>query len=246
VHGEQPKQDAQYTQDVVTAQGEQFRRARSATCARAAPAATTRYQTLPAADWVESRPPLAQSASVPAAADLALGAVQTTSLLTIVDDARPLMPVFGPPAVLQRTIGGVRDAARIELGAPGGLAPIAQPIRMRLDVIVFNRAPRASAWTDLMAHELDARDPYSGTAQLRVAGPGDQDGVWLTAPSESDNVASVLGRRDSVGFLLQVTCFAASNASPATQLDLRARAESIARQAAADWSAWLEQQLAVA
>ena len=107
---------------------------------------TTRYQTLPVMDWLESRPPLAESNSVPPAADLARGLLRSLPLLVIRDDARPLLPVFTPPAIVQRTVGGVRDAARFELVAPGNFVAETNPIRARLDVIVFHRAMRAAAW----------------------------------------------------------------------------------------------------
>src|SRR5690348_15920864 len=82
---------------------------------------TSRYQSLPVLDWIESRPPVTDSAQVPAASDLARGLARTMPLLVIGDDVRPWTPVFGPPAAIQRTMGGVRDAARISLVAPGGL-----------------------------------------------------------------------------------------------------------------------------
>src|SRR5918994_598168 len=165
---------------------------------------TPRYQTLPVLDWLESRPPLAESSSVPPAADLARGLARTTPLLVIKDDVRPLIPVFGPPAFVQRTIGGVRDAARIELGAPGDFAADNNPISARLEVIVFHRGLRAAAWSELMTRELDVRDPYTGAQQVRLSGPDSVEGVWLIAPPRG-GVVSVSGHRDSVGFLLQVT-----------------------------------------
>jgi len=205
---------------------------------------TTRYQTLPVLDWLESRPPLAESAAVPPAADLARGLVRTTPVLVIRDDVRPLLPVFGPPAFVQRTIGGVRDAATIQLGTPGPFTGDDDPIGARLDVIVFNRALRAVAWSELMALELDIRDPQSGQPQVRLAGPEDGDGVWLVAPPRAGGVATVSGHRGAVGFMLQLT-YRRPDASRAEELiDLTARSEIGARQVAADWTKWLEQQLA--
>jgi hypothetical protein len=206
----------------------------------------SQYQTLPVLDWLEARPPLAESASVPSAADLARGIVQTSPLLVISDDVRPLLGVFGPPAVVQRTMGGVRDAARIQLGAPG-LARQAsdQPVRLHLDVLVFHRALRAEAWSDLMASEMDVRDPERGNYQVRVAGPEEREGVWLSAPRERDAIATVAGWRGSVGFVLQAECLPRPG-EPRGVMDLTARAEVIARQAAADWLAWLERQPGVA
>jgi hypothetical protein len=205
---------------------------------------TTRYQTLPVLDWLESRQPLAESSAVPSAADLARGFARTTPLLVIKDDVRPLMPVFGPPAFVQRTIGGVRDAARFDMGAPGDFSLESSPIRARLDVIVFHRAMRAAAWSELMARELDVRDPQSGAPQVRVAGPDVADRIWLAAPPLG-GVASISGRREAVGFLLQVTFKRADATRPEDLVDLSARAEVAARRAAADWTAWLERELAV-
>src|SRR6266581_4560714 len=90
-----------------------------AVAVRATEIYTTRYQTLPALDWIESRPPLDEAVDVPAASDLARGLSRTMPLLIISDDARPWLPIFGPPAVIQRTMGGVRDASRIVLISPG-------------------------------------------------------------------------------------------------------------------------------
>src|SRR5258708_11452253 len=92
-----------------------------AVAVRASESYPPRYQTLPVLAWVESRPPFVESTNVPPAADLARGLSRAIPLLTIRDDARPWMPVFGPPAVVQRTMGGVRDAARILLASPGAL-----------------------------------------------------------------------------------------------------------------------------
>jgi hypothetical protein len=74
----------------------------------------TRYQSLPVMDWVEAHPPLTESADAPAAADLARGLSRVLPLLTI-RDQRSRLPSFGPPAFVQRTIGGVRDAWHVPL-----------------------------------------------------------------------------------------------------------------------------------
>ncbi len=204
---------------------------------------TTRYQTLPVLDWLESRPPLVQATTVPAAADLARGLVRTTPVLVIRDDVRPLQPVFGPPAFVQRTVGGIRDAAAIQLGTPGAFGRDTDPIQARLDVIVFNRVLRAAAWSELMARELDVRDPVSGQPQVRVSEPSDADGVWVVAPPNGGS-ATITGYRGSVGYALQVTYRRVDATGPAAMLDLNARAEAGARRIAADWTAWLERQLA--
>jgi hypothetical protein len=204
----------------------------------------TRYQSLPVLDWVESRPPLVESTDVPTAADLARGLARVLPLLTIRDE-RTRLPAFGPPAFVQRTIGGVRDAARIELGSPGTFTPDEVPVKARLDAIVFNRTLRAAAWSDLMGYEMDIRDPESGMAQVRIAGPDEVDSVWLVAPRQGGNVggvATIAGHRGPVGFMLQVTYFRPGPIDPADLTDLTARAEVTARQVAADWSAWLVQE----
>jgi hypothetical protein len=210
---------------------------------RATEVYTDQYQTLPVLDWMESRPPLVQSSQVPAAADLVRGSLGTVPLLTIEDDVRPLLPIFGPPGKDQRTIGGVRDAARIRLGSPGEWPPESRPVEIRLDVIVFNRAMRANAWSHLLAQNMDFRDPENGLFQLRAAGPEETDGVWIAAPKEGGRIATVAGVRGPVGFELQVFCQRLGADSLADQTDLSARAEQIARDSAAAYTAWLEQQL---
>jgi hypothetical protein len=204
----------------------------------------TRYQSLPVLDWLESRPPLVESADVPAASDLARGMARMLPLLTVRDDARPRTPEFAPPAFFQRTISGVRDAARIELGTPGLFKVNEEPVHARMDVIVFSREQRAAAWIELMSHELDIKDPDTGAAQARTAGPERADGVWVIAPRHGGGIATVVGHRGTVAFVLKVTVLRGDVSSAADLVDLTARAESLARQAAADWTAWLAHQLA--
>jgi hypothetical protein len=217
----------------------------AAVAVRATEVYTSRYQTLPVFDWVESRPPLAESPSVPAADELARGLQRVLPLLVIRDDARTFLPGFGPPPGLQRTISGVRDASTIQLGSPGTYAGDAVPITARLNVIVFNRAERAAAWTALWGHAMDVRDPQTGVFQVRLAGPDDPDMVWVPLPSTMrGGMATIAGYRGTIGFVLQVNLLQDSTADSARLADLSARAEALARQAGGDWSAWLERQLA--
>jgi hypothetical protein len=171
-------------------------------------------------------------------------------LLVIGDDARPWRPVFGPPAVIQRTIGGVRDASRIVLASPGTFQQGQTPIEIRLYVIVFNRTPRAANWTELMRREMDIRDPDSGLSQERVGGPDEPDSVWVVSPHQTGGIATVVGSRGPVAFDLQVTfgptpvAYAPDSAIERPEvLDLTARAEALARRAAQAWTAWLTQQV---
>jgi hypothetical protein len=223
-----------------------------AVAVRASEIYTARYQTLPVLDWIESRPPLAEAIDVPAAADLARGLSRTMPLLVISDDARPWLPIFGPPAVIQRTMGGVRDASRIVLVLPGGLPEEEAPVQVRLYAIVFNRTVRATDWTALMGREMDVRDPDSGLSQERMTGPDETDAAWVVSPRQTGGIATVVGHRGPVGFDLQVTLgptptVLSTDVGLGTQrddvADPSARAETIARQAAADWATWVEQQL---
>ena len=219
----------------------------AAVAVRATEVYASRYQSVPVLDWLESRPPLAESTNVPAAADLARGLARAMPLLVIRDDARTWLPAFGPaPAQFQRTVGGVRDASRIALGSPGDYRPMEQPIIATLSVIVFNRELRAAAWADLMGRAMDNVDPETGLPQSRVAGPDEHEAIWLVSPRSGGGVATVVGHRAVVGFVFQVRFRAAADAvaDPAQRTDLSASAEVVARQAAADWSSWLEQQLA--
>jgi hypothetical protein len=221
----------------------------AAVTVRATELYATRYQSLPVLDWIESRPPFAESANVPASEDLARGLSYALPLLTIRDDARSRLPDFGPPGVFQRTIGGVRDASRIDLGSPGTFGLGRVPVDALLDAIVFDRALRAQAWSELMGREMDIRDPESGQYQARVAGPDEPDGVWVGRPDQAGGVATVVGHRGPVGFKLKVTFarLVSSNSGDVANLtDLSARAEVLARQSAADWTAWLAQQLTAA
>ena len=212
---------------------------------RATEVYTGQYQTLPVLDWLASRPPLAESNAVPAAADLARGVARVQPLLSMTDDVQPLLPIFGPPGMIQRTMGGVRDAARLYLSAPPLAAAAGSPVQLRLDAIVFYRRSQASAWYQLLSggQAMDFRDPENGLFQVRLSGPDDTDGVWLAAPKENSRVATVAGTRGSVAFELQVTCQRSGADSPEDQLDLSARAETMARQTATAWTHWLEGQL---
>jgi len=205
-----------------------------------------RYETLPAVDWLESRPPLAESSNVPAAADLARGLAAFVPLLVIRDDAHPQLPVFGPPSSLERTVGGVRDASRIMLGTPGDYQSNQVPITARLDVIVFDRTQRAAEWSELMGRAMDLQDPESGIGQERLAGPDETDGVWVPAPDRGrpeGGTGTVVGRRGTVGFVVQVNFLHLPGADVAREVDQSGRAEAMARQTAAAWTAWLVQQL---
>jgi hypothetical protein len=203
----------------------------------------TRYQSLPVVDWLESRSPLAQAADVPAAADLAQGVSRAAPWLQIRTDAQPMLPVFGPPALVQRTMGGVRDASRVELSSIEG-DPAAALVQARLDVMVFNRVERAAAWSDLMATEMNIRDPGTGFGEARLSGPDERDGVWGVRPQQAGGVATVVGHRGAVAFFLQVTVAGGQAADVATRAELTARAESIARQISSDWTSWVQSQLA--
>ena len=126
----------------------------AAMAVRATEVYTTRYQSLPVLDWLESQPPLSESADLPAASDLARGLSRALPLLVISSDVRPILPVFGPPAVFQRTMGGVRDASHIELGSPGSFQTDQTPVQARLDVIrgVFQKFPMIPALKAAIAH----------------------------------------------------------------------------------------------
>ncbi|MBV9328634.1 MAG: hypothetical protein JO352_33395 [Chloroflexi bacterium] len=198
---------------------------------------TSRYHSLPVIDWLESRPPLTDSADLPSAIDLARDVSRALPLLVIRNDARTQMPVFGPPSSVQRVVGGVRDAARIDLGTPGSFPADAVPVTARLDVLVFDREPRADAWAQLMGRAMDIRDPDSGLPQVRTAGPEEADVVWLAAPgSNPAGIATVVGHRGAVAFELQVSFRPSGHASAAQLIDLSARAEVLARGAAAVWA----------
>jgi hypothetical protein len=95
-----------------------------------------------------------------------------------------------------------------------------------------------------MSHELDIKDPDTGAAQARMAGPEQADAVWVIAPRHGGGIATVVGHRGPVAYVLKVTLLRSDNATAADLVDLSARAESLARQASADWTAWLAQQLA--
>ena len=218
----------------------------AAIAARASEIYTTRYQTLPFVDWLESRPPLAESANLPAAVELARSVSRALPLLVIRDDARSRLVSFGPPATVQRTMGGVRDAARIVLGTPGEYLPDQVPVTARFDVIVFNRAARAAAWSQLIGRALDVRDPESGAPQERLSGPDEPFGAWVISPETHGGIATVAGHRGAVGFVLQVTLFEPLSVDPAQLTDASGRAENLARQAATHWLAWLAQQPSLA
>jgi hypothetical protein len=206
---------------------------------------------LPVLDWLESREPLTDAAEVPPAADLARGLLRTMPLMLIWDDARPWAPVFGPPAVIQRSMGGVRDASRIVLTSTAASPTDQGAIQVRLYTVVFSRTVRAAEWTDLMGREMDIRDPDSGMDQVRVSGPDERDTVWLVSPVQTGGIATVIGHRGPVGFDLQLTFGPTPGVRPPTSTadvrpevqELSARAEVAARSAAGDWADWVSEQI---
>jgi hypothetical protein len=202
----------------------------------------SRYQSLPALDWLESRPPLAQASTVPPAIDIARGLLSVMPLLVIRDDAHTVLPAFGPPPSFQRTIAGVRDASRIQLGSPGDYPMGQVPVSAQFDVIVFDRIPRALAWSELMNRAMANGDP--GWPQDRLTGPDEADATWVPRPAPNHGgMASVVGTRGPVGFVLRITFLNASDAAASQLADSTARAEVLAREATGDWSAWLAPQL---
>lgn len=209
---------------------------------RATESYATRYQSLPSQDWLESRAPIAESSDVPPAADLARRIVEVAPLLAISDDSRPRVVTFGPPAYVQRTMPGVRDAARIELSTPGSSPGTPAPVTARLDVIVFNRGLRARSYAELFGRAMDIRDPESGSATARLSGPDEVDAVWTVAPRNGGGIATVNGARAAVDFTLQVT-YARSGESGADLMDLSARAEALARQVSERYATLLEAEL---
>jgi hypothetical protein len=101
-----------------------------------------------------------------------------------------------------------------------------------------------------MGREMDIRDPDSGLNQERISGPDEPDTVWIVSPRQTGGIATIVGYRGPVGFDLQVTIGPTppvySPDSTVTRVevtDLSARAESVARQAVAAWTAWVAQQL---
>ena len=213
---------------------------------RATESYASQYQSLPVLDWLEARPPLAESTQLPAAGDLARGLLETEPLLLLADDVRPFVPVLAPPGVSQRMIGGVRDAATLQLASP---QPASTRVKLELSVAVFYRALRAEAWAELLGRELDRRDPTSGASQIRVSGPDQADGVWITSPGEGPpgvGEATVVGARGPIVFELRAQSARAGAEAAPELVDLSARAESIAREAATNWTAWLAQQSFVA
>ena len=198
---------------------------------------TGQYQSLPVLDWLEAQPPVEEARRLPSAADLAHGFLNAEPVLVIGDDVRPYVPQLGPPAVSQRSIGGVRDAARIQLRT---LPEAAVRVTLTASVSVFHRAVRAAGWASLLGHELDLRDPETGSHQLRVS-----DSVWLTQPglNVDGGEATVVGVRGPIVYEVRAQVAAAGGPTPPDYLDLSARAESIARRAAIGWIAWLDQQL---
>jgi hypothetical protein len=147
-------------------------------------------------------------------------------------------------------MGGVRDAAQIVVGSPGTFAFASVPIQARLYTVVFNRTLRAADWEDLMRLEMDLRDPDSGLTQEPITGPDEADAVWIVSPRETGGIATVVGHRGPVAFDLQVTLSPTalmrqpeSTMTRTDVVDLSGRAETLARLMAADYSAWLEQQV---
>ena len=152
-----------------------------------------------------------------------------------------MQPVaVGPAGIITGASSGIGAACAVEFGRLGArliLASLPTP-GLAQTVAAVERVGGSAT-----AVEMDVRDPESGSAQVRVAGPDEADGVWLIRPPQSGGVATIAGHRGPVGFMLQVTFARPGTNDPAELTDLSARAEATARQAAADWTAWLSQQM---
>ena len=98
-------------------------------------------------------------------------------------------------------------------------------------------------------HFLQVRDG-TGTIQCVVSKKDVPEPVFAAAEHlQQEASLEVRGKvakdpRSPLGFELQVTLLHDDSADAAQLVDLSARAEVLAREAAADWSVWLERQLA--
>jgi hypothetical protein len=199
------------------------------------------YNTLPMLDFIESLPAASEAERIPPAAELALRLGDVAPGLPLRQAPSPFIPQVAPPGRSQRAASGVRDAARVIFGTVP-TASDAEGTTLNLGVVVFYNSARANAWSELLRREMDIRDPGSGALQLRTGGPEQADRVWVTHPREVSartGEATVIGTRGPVLFQLQARLRRPGAATQAAQLALGARAELLARQAAADWSATL-------
>jgi hypothetical protein len=204
---------------------------------------TQEYNTLPMLDFVESMPAASEAERIPPAADLALRLGEVAPSLPLRQAPTPFIPQVAPPGRSQRAASGVRDAARVAFGTvPTAAASDAEGTTLSLGVVVFYNSVRANAWYELLTREMDIRDPGSGALQLRAGGPEQADRVWITHPREVSartGEATVIGTRGPVLFQLQARLRRPNATSQEARLALGARAEVLARQAAAEWSAAL-------
>lgn len=204
---------------------------------------TMAYQSFPAVDWIEEQRVWSQAADIPPASTLAEGIAYAYPALGVGgvwESFEVAMPTTGS---IIRTMKSYRDAARVAKTPEisGG-----ETTTLRLGVIVFHRPYRAEAWADLRSAKLDlAREAAGEVRMFRVSGPEERDTVWIESPRRATpQLANVLvvGTRGPVGFELQVTNRTAFLERRGDILDQPARAELLAREAAAQWTAWLLRQ----
>lgn len=204
------------------------------------------FQTFPAVDWLEARPPFDETARIPPAAEIVSGFVFAAPRLALRSGPQAYLPQFLLPGVVVRQVSGIRDAAQLE--KVNDIRPsLPDYERVSLRLMVFYRAERAAAWLDLRATQLDlGRQETSDKKHFRTSGPLDGDLAWIEDQASAEDPglghSLVVGRRGPLAF--EVDAVVRGRGGPVSQqaAELAARSEALAREAAGAWTAWLEAQ----
>ncbi len=210
-------------------------------CLRATETYTREYETFPFVEWVEGRGPFDQAASVASARDLALTIRTALPADAREQDSGRFQTAFEAPGFFQRSIGGVRDSAKLSYAL--GRSSVAPDLTERVDlgVAVFHREVRARAWVDLLTAEYDFGHSPARPGMLRVTGPRGDRIVWVANPSDlrgSTGETVVTGVRGSVAYLLSLR-LETTSAGSHTPIELAAHAQVRGLEIVDGWlSAW--------
>jgi hypothetical protein len=214
----------------------------SALLSRSCEVYTAEYQDLPVVAWVEAQPPFNESLDLPPAREIAYGFVQAIPHLRVTGSPTLYLPSFTLPGAVVRSVGGVRDAARVVKESPDP-STRADYASVDVYVTVFNRTFRSDSWARLRTIQMDLS--HNESQIRRVTGPSERDTMWVVEPFVAEDpkgAAIIVGHRGPIGFEIRSQSIRPLDNDRQMAGELTARAEELVQRAADEWTTWLEAQ----